>query len=87
MDNLDKIAKEHLSSKICGKCSMYEECAKGQVACVDIEIFKAGYKACMEEWRKCFLSCSSPYCADKFPTVEINGIMGNMDKVDNKSKN
>lgn len=86
MDKLDKIAKEHLSGKICGKCSMYEECAKGQVACVDVEIFKAGYKACMEEWRKCFLSCSSPYCADKFPTVEIHGTMGNMDKVDKSAK-
>lgn len=54
MDNLDKIAKEHLSSKICGKCSMYEECTKGQVACVDVEIFKAGYKACMAEMIKLY---------------------------------
>lgn len=54
MDNLDKIAKEHLSGKICGKCSMYEECAKGQVACVDVEIFKAGYKACQAEFVKLF---------------------------------
>lgn len=53
-NNLDKIAKEHLSCKICGKCSMYEECAKGQVACVDIEIFKAGYKTCEAEFVKLF---------------------------------
>ena len=50
MTNLDKIAKEYLSSKICGKCSMYEECDKGQVSCIDVEIFKGGYKTCMKEW-------------------------------------
>lgn len=49
MTNLDKIAKEYLSSKICGKCSMHEECDKGQVACIDVEIFKGGYKTCNEE--------------------------------------
>ena len=32
--------------------------------------FIAGYNAAMEEWRKCYLSCSSPYCAAHFRTVK-----------------
>lgn len=53
-DKLDKLAKEYLSSKICGKCSDSEECAKGQVTCVGVEIFKAGYKACQAEMIKLY---------------------------------
>lgn len=54
MDKLDRIAKEYLLSKICGKCSDREECDKGQVTCVGVEIFKAGYKACEAELGKLF---------------------------------
>ena len=78
LDKLDKLADIYFQSENTHSYADTEEELKEDITAA----FKAGYKVCMEEWRKCFLSCSSPYCADKFPTVEINGIMGNMDKVD-----
>ena len=36
-----------------------------------------------EEWKKCFLSCSSPFCSKHFPTVESSGVLGNMEKTEN----
>ena len=42
-----------------------------------------GYKKAMEEWKKCFLSCSSPYCSKQFPNVETSGVLGNMEKKEN----
>lgn len=32
------------------------------------------------EWKSCFLSCSSPYCAGHFPAVKMEGELGNMSK-------
>lgn len=46
--------------------------------------FIAGFNAAMEEWRKCYLSCSSPYCAAHFRTVIANGTLGNMEKTETK---
>ena len=39
-----------------------------------------GYNKAMKEWRDCFMSCSSPYCADKFRDIQCNGILGNITK-------
>ncbi len=39
-----------------------------------------GYNKAMKEWRDCFMSCSSPYCADKFRDIQCNGMLGNMTK-------
>lgn len=39
-----------------------------------------GYNKAMKEWRNCFMSCSSPYCADKFRDIQCGGILGNMTK-------
>ena len=41
-----------------------------------------GYKKAMEEWKKCFLSCSSPYCSNNFPTIKSNGVLGCMEKIE-----
>lgn len=37
----------------------------------------------LEEWKKCFLACSSPFCSKQFPTVESSGVLGNMEKKEN----
>ena len=42
--------------------------------------FLAGYNAAMEEWRKCYLQCSSPYCAGYFRDIKNAGTLGNMTK-------
>lgn len=42
-----------------------------------------GYNKALEEWKKCFLSCSSPFCSKQFPTVESSGVLGNMEKKEN----
>lgn len=42
--------------------------------------FGDGYNKAMKEWRDCFMSCSSPYCADKFRDIQCGGILGNMTK-------
>ena len=39
-----------------------------------------GYNKAMEEWKKCYLQCSSPFCFDKFSEVECRGVLGNMTK-------
>lgn len=39
-----------------------------------------GYNKAMKEWRDCFMSCSSPYCADKFRDIQCDGMLGNMTK-------
>lgn len=46
--------------------------------------FIAGYNAAMGEWRKCYLSCSSTYCAERFKTVTASGMLGNMEKAETK---
>lgn len=46
--------------------------------------FIAGFNAAMEEWRKCYLQCSSPYCAERFKTVTVDGILGNMTKTETR---
>lgn len=33
-----------------------------------------------KQWKSCFLSCSSPYCAGHFPAVKMEGELGNMSK-------
>lgn len=43
----------------------------------------AELKMQLEEWKKCFLSCSSPFCSKHFPTVESSGVLGNMEKKEN----
>ena len=40
----------------------------------------AGYNAAMDEWRKCYLQCSSPYCAGYFRDIKNAGTLGNMTK-------
>ena len=42
----------------------------------------AELKMRLEEWKKCFLSCSSPFCSKHFPTVESSGVLGNMEKTE-----
>lgn len=44
------------------------------------EAFEAGQKSMMEKWRKCFLSCSSPYCNSFFDDIRTTGILGNCEK-------
>ena len=39
-----------------------------------------GYNKAMKEWRDCFMSCSSPFCADKFRDIQCGGMLGNMTK-------
>lgn len=41
-----------------------------------------GYNKALEEWKKCFLSCSSPYCSNNFPTIKSNGVLGCMEKIE-----
>lgn len=38
------------------------------------------YNKAMKEWRDCFMSCSSPYCGDKFRNIQCSGMLGNMTK-------
>lgn len=40
----------------------------------------ARLKAIEAEWRSCFMSCSSPYCAGHFRDVKCEGELGNMTK-------
>ena len=55
----------------------------------ELEIYKDGfndgYNKALEEWKKCFLSCSSPFCSKQFPTVELSGVLGNMEKTEIKT--
>lgn len=39
-----------------------------------------GRKETEKQWKDCFLSCSSPYCAGHFPAVKMQGELGNMSK-------
>jgi hypothetical protein len=39
-----------------------------------------GYNKAMEEWKKHFMQCSSPFCLDKFSEVKCYGELGNMAK-------
>lgn len=48
-----------------------------------LEKENAELKMQLEEWKKCFLSCSSPFCSKHFPTVESSGVLGNMEKKEN----
>ena len=47
---------------------------------------KAGYDKAMKEWRDCFMSCSSPYCADKFRNIQCSGMLGNMTKEEKRNE-
>ena len=49
----------------------------------ELEKENAELKMQLEEWKKCFLSCSSPFCSKHFPTVESSGVLGNMEKKEN----
>jgi hypothetical protein len=42
--------------------------------------YRKGAEKAMKEWRDCFMSCSSPYCADKFRDIQCGGMLGNMTK-------
>lgn len=66
----EKIAEEWCR-KTCGHCE--KPCHKKLA-------FIAGMKAATQEWKSCFLSCSSPYCAGHFPAVKMQGELGNMSK-------
>ena len=50
---------------------------------VALEKENAELKMQLGEWKKCFLSCSSPFCSKHFPTVESSGVLGNMEKKEN----
>lgn len=39
-----------------------------------------GYNKAMEEWKRHFMQCSSPFCLDKFSEVKCYGELGNMAK-------
>ena len=39
-----------------------------------------GYNKAIEEWKKHFLQCSSPFCLDNFSEVKCYGELGNMAK-------
>lgn len=45
-----------------------------------------GYQKAMKEWRDCFMSCSSPYCADKFRNIQCGGMLGNMTKEEKRNE-
>ena len=49
----------------------------------ELEKENAELKMQLEEWKKCFLACSSPFCSKHFPTVESSGVLGNMEKKEN----
>jgi hypothetical protein len=45
-----------------------------------------GYNKAMEEWKKHFMQCSSPFCLDKFSEVKCYGELGNMAKKEGEEK-
>ena len=45
-----------------------------------------GYNKAMEEWKKHFMQCSSPFCLDKFSNVRCYGELGNMAKKEGEEK-
>ena len=49
----------------------------------ELEKENAELKMQLGEWKKCFLSCSSPFCSKHFPTVESSVVLGNMEKKEN----
>lgn len=48
--------------------------------------FKDGYNKAIEEWKKHFMQCSSPFCLDKFSEVKCYGELGNMAKKEGEEK-
>lgn len=79
----EEILNEHCD------CELLSECLEGiRTRCSDfeeqkkllLEGIKFGYNKAMKEWRGCFMSCSSPYCGDKFRDIQCNGMLGNMTK-------
>lgn len=53
----------------------------------EITIFFEGYRTAEREWKKCFLSCSSPFCQSVFPNVISKGELGNMEKEETDVEN
>ena len=51
-----------------------------EIICKENAELKKEVEKTLEEWKKCFLSCSSPFCSKHFPTVESSGVLGNMEK-------
>lgn len=82
----EKEAEEIVKRNVCGDCNKCQ--SYGYIGC-DIYRYskdsclyglRTGYNKAMKEWRDCFMSCSSPYCADKFRDIQCNGMLGNMTK-------
>ena len=65
-----------------------EDFQQGKITCygmtmqeiMDMKKENAKLKAIEAEWKSCFLSCSSPYCAGHFRDVKCEGELGNMSK-------
>ena len=45
-----------------------------------------GFNRAIEEWKKHFMQCSSPFCLDKFSEVKCYGELGNMAKKEGEEK-
>lgn len=62
-----------------------EDFQQGKITCAGMTIqeimnLKKENEQLKKQWRDCFLSCSSPYCAGHFPAVKMEGELGNMAK-------
>lgn len=78
--------EEKAIKAVCEECDSYWYCFnKKQLGdCVYNRMYvkglEEGRKETEKQWHDCFLSCSSPYCAGHFPTVKMEGELGNMSK-------
>lgn len=74
----DKEAEDYMYSKI----GVYKKSDTQEILLSFKDGAEYGYNKALEEWKKCFLSCSSPYCSNNFPTIKSNGVLGCMEKIE-----
>ena len=48
------------------------------------QAYMDGFRDCLKEWHKNYLSCSSLYCSSFFADVSFKGELGNMTKEQTK---
>ena len=81
-ERIETLEKENADLKIYNE-ELLDDDIEMYSKIVALEKENAELKMQLGEWKKCFLSCSSPFCSKHFPTVESSGVLGNMEKKEN----